>query len=65
MNVSTGEWFKTTLSSTLVNNFLELTLSDTLEEHDGKISICGRTISSLWFAANDDALAEKEQDLEA
>ena len=53
MNVSTGEWFKTTLSSTL-----ELTMSDMLEEHDGKISIGGRTISSLWFAANDDALAE-------
>ena len=37
-------------------------MSNTLEEHDGKISICGRNITKLRFA--DDAVAEEEQELE-
>ena len=35
-------------------------MSDTLIEHDGKVSTGGRNITSLWFA-----LAEEEQELEA
>ena len=40
-------------------------MSDALEEQDGKISIGGRTIIDLQFADDIDALAEKEQELEA
>ena len=40
-------------------------MSNSLEEHDGKVSISGRTINNLWFADDIDALAEKEQELEA
>ena len=36
-----------------------------LEEHDGKISIGGKNITSLRFADDIDALAEEEQELEA
>ena len=36
-------------------------MSDALEEHDGKVSIC----TSLWFADDIDDLAEEEQELEA
>ena len=39
-------------------------MSDILEEHDGKISIGGKTISNLRFANGTDALAEEEQELE-
>ena len=40
-------------------------MSDTLEEHDGKVSIGGRKITSLWLADDIDAVAEEEQELEA
>ena len=40
-------------------------MSDTLEEHDGKISIGGRNIVNLRFADDIDSLAEEEQELEA
>ena len=40
-------------------------MSDTLEDHDGKVSICGRNISNLQFVDDIDALAEEEQELEA
>ena len=40
-------------------------MSDALEEHDGKVSIGGRNITNLRFADDTDALAEKEQELEA
>ena len=73
MNGSIGEWFSTTigvrqgclLSPTLFNIFLERIMSDALEEHDGKVSIGGRNITNLRFADDIDALAEKEQELEA
>ena len=73
MNGSIGEWFRTTvgvrqgclLSPTLFNIFLERIMSDALEEHDGKVSIGGRNITSLRFADDIDALAEEEQELEA
>ena len=40
-------------------------MSDTLEEHDGKVSIGGRTITNLRFANDSDALAEEEEELKA
>ena len=73
MNGSIGECFRTTvgvrqgclLSPTLFNIFLERIKSDALEEHDGKVSLGGRNITTLRFADNTDALAEVEQELEA
>ena len=73
MNGSIGEWFRTTvgvrqgclLSPTLFNIFLERIMSDALEEHDGKVSLCGRNITNLRFAVDTDVLAEEEQELEA
>ena len=69
MNGSIGEWFRTTvgclLSPTLFTIFLERIMSDALEEHDGKFSIGGRSISNLRFANDINALAEEEQELEA
>ena len=40
-------------------------MSDALEEHDGKVRIGERTITSLLFADDIDALAKEEQELEA
>ena len=68
----TGEWFRTTdgvrqgflLSPSLFNIFLERIMPDALEELDGKASIDGRTITSLWFT-DDIASVEEEQELEA
>ena len=40
-------------------------MSDALEEHDGKVRIGGRNITTLRFADEIDGLAEKEQELEA
>ena len=37
----------------------------TLEEHDGKVIIGGKTITNLRLADDIDALAEEEQELEA
>ena len=39
-------------------------MSDTLEEHDGKISKDGRYINDLRIATGIDALAEEEQKLD-
>ena len=39
--------------------FLERIVSDTLEEHDEKVSMGGRTITNLRFADGIDALAEE------
>ena len=39
-------------------------MSDALEEHDGKVSIGGRSITNLRFADDIDALAEEEQEVE-
>ena len=39
-------------------------MSDALEEHDGKISIGGRNITSLGFTGDIDTVAEEEQELE-
>ena len=40
-------------------------MSAAIEEHDGKFNIGGRIISNLRLADDIDALAEKEQELEA
>ena len=70
-NGSVGEWFKTTvgvrqgclLSPTLFNIFLERIMTDALENHEGSVSIGGRTITNLRFADDIDALAGKEDEL--
>ena len=71
MNGSIGERFRTTvgvrqgclLSVILVNIVLKRIMSDALEEHDEKVSICGRNITNLRFADDRDALAEDKQGL--
>ena len=45
--------------------FLERIMSDALEEHEGKVSIGGKKITSLRFSDEIDDLAEKEQELES
>ena len=49
----------------IFNIFLEYIMSDALEEHDGKVNICGRKIINLRFADDIAALAEEEQEIEA
>ena len=39
-----------TLSPTLFNIFLEMIMTDAFEDHEGTVSIGGRTITSLRFA---------------
>ena len=71
INGNIGEWFHTTvsvrqgciLSPTLFNIFLERIMSDVLEEHEGTVSIAGRTITNLRFADGIDGLAGSEQEL--
>ena len=68
-NGSAGEWFRTTvgvrqgylLSPTLFNIFLERIMTDALENHEGSVSIGGRTITNLRFADDIDAFAGKEK----
>lgn len=43
----------------------EWIMSYALEKHDGKVSIRGRNITSLWFANDIDTLADEEQEQEA
>ena len=70
-NGSTGDWFRTTvgvrqgclLSPTLFNIFLERIMTDALEQHEGTVSIGGRTITNLRFADDIDGLAGSEQEL--
>ena len=72
MNTSTGffnsspaNWFRTTvgvrqgclLSPTLFNIFLEMIMTDALEDHEDTVSIGGRTITNLRFADDIDGLA--------
>ncbi|KAI0240103.1 hypothetical protein LSAT2_009185 [Lamellibrachia satsuma] len=70
-NSSIGDWFRTTvgvrqgclLSPTLFNIFLERIMTDALENHQGTVSIGGRTITNLRFADDIDGLAGDEQEL--
>ena len=69
-NSSIGDWFRTTvgvrqgcrLSPTLFNIFLERIMTDALEDHEGTVSIGGRTIASLCFADDIDGLAGEEEE---
>ena len=47
----------------LINIFLERTMTDALEDHDGTVSIGGRTITNLHFADDIDGLAGEEEEL--
>ena len=70
-NSSIGDWFQTTvgvqqgclLSPTLFNIFLVRIMTDALEDHEGTVSIGGRTITNLCFADGIDGLAGEEEEL--
>lgn len=67
-NNSIGDWFRTTggvrqgclLSPTLFNTFLERIMADALEDHNGTVSIDGRTIKNLCFVDYIDGLVGEE-----
>ena len=73
LNGDIGDRFRTTvgvrqgclLSPTLFNIFLERIMTDALEDHQGTVSIGGRTITNLRFADDIDGLAGKEEELES
>ena len=47
--------------TTLFNIFLERIMTDALEDHEGTVSIGGRTITNLCFADNIDTAGEEEE----
>ena len=69
INSSIGDWFRTTvgvrqgclLSPILFSMFLERIMTDALEDHEGTVSIGGRTITNLRFADDSDGLAGEEE----
>ena len=71
LNGVIGDWLRTTvgvrqgclLSQSLFNIFLERIMTDALEDHQGTVSIGGRTITNLRFADDIDGLAGKEEEL--
>ena len=70
-NGSIEDWFRTTvgvrqgclLSLTLFNIFLERITTDALEDHEGTVSIGGRTITNVRFADDIDCSAGEEEEL--
>ena len=70
-NGSIGDWFRRAvgvrqgclLSPTLFNIFRERIMTDTLEDHEGTVSIAGRAITNLRFADDIDDLAGEEEEL--
>ena len=70
-NSSKGDWFGATvgvrqgclLSPTLFIIFLGRIITDASEDHEGTVSIEGRTIPNLRFTADIDGLAGKEEEL--
>ena len=70
-NSSIRVWFRTTagvrqgclLSPTVFNIFLERIMTDALEDHEGTVSIGGRTITNLRFADDIYGLAGEEEEL--
>ena len=70
-NSKIRDWFPTTagvrqgclLSTTLFNIFLERIMTDALEDHEGTVTIGGRTITNLRFADDIDGLAGEEEEL--
>uniref|UniRef100_A0A3Q2YQH1 Reverse transcriptase domain-containing protein n=1 Tax=Hippocampus comes TaxID=109280 RepID=A0A3Q2YQH1_HIPCM len=71
LNGNRGDWFHTTvgvrqgciLSPTLFNIFVERIMNDALEDHEGTVSIGGRTITNLRFVDDIDGLAGNEEEL--
>ena len=51
------------LSPTIFNIFLERIIKDALEDHEGTVSIWGRTITNLCFADDIDGLVGEEEEL--
>ena len=70
-NSSIGDWFRTTvgvrqgclLSPILFNMFLARITTEALEDHEGTVSIRGRTTTKLRFADDIDGLAGEEEEL--
>ena len=70
-NSRIGDWFRGTagarqecvLSPTFFNLFLERIMTGSLEDHEGTVSIGGRTITNLRFADDIDGLAGEEEEL--
>ena len=70
-NRSIGDWFRTDvgvrqgslLLPTFFNIFLERIMADALEDHEGTVSIGGRTITSLRFADDIDGSGGEEEEL--
>ena len=68
-NGSIGDWFQTTVgvrqgclpSPTLFKIFLDRIMTDALEDHEGTVSIGGRTITNLCLADDIDGLAGEEK----
>ena len=65
-----GDWFRTTIGvhqgcllSPILFNILERIMADALEDHEGTVSIGGRTITNLRFADDIDGLAGQKQEL--
>ena len=69
-NGSTGDWFRTTvwvrqeclLSQTFFNIFLERIICETLDDHDGSVSIGGRLITNFRFAGDIVVNAEEAEE---
>ena len=69
-NSSIGDWFRTTVGvrpdvyshPPFFNIFLERIMADALEDHEGAVSIGGRTITNLRFADDMDGLAGEEEE---
>ena len=70
-NCSIEDWLLTTvgvpqgclLSPIFFNIFLERIMADALEDHEGTVSIGGRTITNLRFADDIDGLAGEEEEM--
>ena len=70
-NGSIGNWFQTTvgvwqgclLSPVFFSIFLERIMTAALQDHEGAVSIGGRTITNLRFADDIDGLAGEEEKL--
>ena len=68
-NSSIGNWFRTTvgirqgclLSPTLFKTFLERITTDAVEDHEGTVSIGGRTMTNVCFADDIDGIAGEEK----
>ena len=61
-NSSRGDWFRTTVG-VRQGCLLSPTLFNALEDHEGTVSIGGRTITNLRFADDIDGLAGDEEEL--